>query len=99
MSILRFLRPKDQSMQWLKRSCLVVVLILLPALAARLVAGGEAKVKLTILVILAKEDGDFIDPKLKGFAKEVQVKSPAFKSFRIKTMIKDSMAAHEKKVF
>lgn len=57
---------------------------------------GDARCNVTILVILATERGDFIDPLLKDFAKEVQVKYPHLKSFKIKTMIKKSLSQDEK---
>jgi hypothetical protein len=68
-------------------------------LAAQLGACPGEKVKITLVVILATEDGDFIDKRLKDFAKEVQVKYPTYKSFKIKSMTNKSLAPAEKAVF
>ena len=69
-------------MSLLKLTCLASVF----TLAAHLGACQTAKVKVSLVVILATEDGDFIDKRLKEFAKEVQVKYPTYKSFKIKSM-------------
>ena len=60
---------------------------------------GESKINVTLVVILATEDGGFVDKRLTDFAKEVQEKYPQLKSFKIKTMTKRSLAPDEKSVF
>ena len=69
------------------------------ALATRLSACPQEKVKVTVVVILATEQGDFVDKRLKDFAKEVQVKYPTYKSFQIKKMTNKSLAPDEKATF
>lgn len=76
-----------------------VALFVLTALAAQLGACPNEKVKVTLVVILATEDGNFVDKRLKDFAKEVQEKYPTYKSFTIKTMTNKSLAPAEKAVF
>ena len=85
-------------MRALKLSCCATVLAL-TALAAQLVACPNEKVKVTLVVILATEEGDFVDKRLKDFAKEVQEKYPTYKSFKIKKMTSKSLAPAEKCVF
>ena len=67
--------------------------------AAGLAACGQTKVNVTLVVVLATEDGDFIDKRLTEFAKEVREKYPNFKSFKLKTMTKRSLAPDEKATF
>jgi hypothetical protein len=57
------------------------------------------KVAVTLVVILAKEDGDRIDPKLKAIAEEVRVKYPNLRSFRIKSMTAKSLAPDHTTLF
>jgi hypothetical protein len=61
--------------------------------------GGDGKVKVTLVVILASEEGNTIDPKLAAIAKEVQQLNPGLKSFRLKTMTSRSLAPGEKSNF
>ena len=49
------------------------------------------KVKVTLVVILASEEGNTIDPRLKAIAEEVQKENPKFKSFQLKTMTSKSL--------
>ncbi len=58
-----------------------------------------AKVKLTLVVILARETGDFVDKKLTAIADEVRLKNPNLTSFRIKSMARQSLAADEQTAF
>ena len=85
-------------MDLLKVGCLLAFGAL-TALTASLRACPNEKVKVTLVVILATEDGDFVDKRLKDFAKEVQEKYPTYKSFKIKTMTNKSLAPAEKGVF
>ena len=50
--------------------------------------GADEKdpVKVTLVVILASEDGDTIDPQLKAIAAEVRKTNPKLKSFTLKSM-------------
>ena len=68
-------------------------------LATHSAACPNEKVKVSLVVILASEQGDFIDKRLKEFAKEVQEQHPNYKSFKIKTMSSKSLAPKEKGVF
>jgi hypothetical protein len=58
-----------------------------------------AKIKVTLVVILAKEDGNAIDPRLKEIAAEVRKRSPGLKSFQLKTMTCKSIPPGEKTKF
>lgn len=53
-------------------------------------------VKVTVVVILAREDGDKIDGKLKAIAEEVRKVYPSLKSFSVKTMHSKEYAPGEK---
>src|SRR5215218_5010121 len=50
---------------------------------------GE-KIKVTLVVVLASEEGDFVDPRLKAVADEIKGKNPNLKSFKLKTMTSKS---------
>lgn len=84
-------------MRWPTFGLSLLSLLLTGALLRLAACPGEGhKINVTILVILATEKGDFIDPLLKDFAKEVRVKYPHLKSFSIKSMIKKSLTKDEK---
>jgi hypothetical protein len=53
-------------------------------------------VKVTVVVILASEEGNTIDPRLKAIAEEVRKKDPNFKSFALKSMEAKSLKPNEK---
>ena len=53
-------------------------------------------VKVTLVVILASEEGNTIDPKLKAIAQEVQKLNPNLKSFTLKHMESKSIKPGEK---
>jgi hypothetical protein len=53
-------------------------------------------VKVTLVVILASETGDTIDPKLIAIAKEVQVKYPSLTNFALKSMSCKSLPVDRK---
>jgi hypothetical protein len=53
-------------------------------------------VKVTLVVILASEEGDTIDPRLKAIAQEVQRRNPNLKSFTLKHMEIKSLKPGEK---
>ena len=62
-------------------------------------ACGDGKIKVTLVVILASEEGAKIDPRLKAIAEEVQKLNPSLKSFELKTMTCKSLMAGEKTKF
>jgi hypothetical protein len=53
-------------------------------------------VKVTLVVILASEEGNTIDPRLKAIAQEVQKRNPSLKSFALKHMENKSLKPGEK---
>jgi hypothetical protein len=53
-------------------------------------------VKVTLVVILASEEGNTIDPRLKAIAQEVQKLNPNLKSFALKQMESRSLKPNEK---
>ena len=87
------------TMRFLTLSFYVVTLVLLIRLTAQVAACPSEKVKVTLVVILATEEGDFVDKRLKLIAKEIQEKNPNFKSFKLKTMTNKSLSADEKAQF
>lgn len=72
----------------------MIGLMLAPVLAC-----PQEKVKVTVVVILASEEGDTIDPKLKQIAAEIQKENPKLKSFALKSMTARSLAPNEKSKF
>ncbi len=75
---------------------MVIALLLTGPLGA---CGPDGKIKVTVVVILASEEGDTIDPRLKAIAEEVQQLNPGLKSFKLKTMTLQSLGAGEKGKF
>lgn len=59
----------------------------------------KAKVKVTFVVILASEEGDTVDKRLKDIAAEVRKLNPSLKTFRLKTMTSKSLPPEEKGKF
>jgi hypothetical protein len=57
------------------------------------------KVKITMVVILASEEGNFVDKRLKAIAEEIQKLNPQLKSFHLKSMTTKSLAPEEKASF
>src|SRR5450755_495875 len=57
------------------------------------------KVKVTMVVILAGEDGTKIDAKLTAIAEEVRIKNPNLTNFRLGSMASKSLAVDEKALF
>jgi hypothetical protein len=82
----------------LKRSTLLIGLLLsLHGMVARAGCPDEkAPIKITLVVILASEEGDKIDPKLKDIAAEIQKLNPNLKSFCLKSMQCKSLKPGEK---
>jgi hypothetical protein len=79
-------------------STLAAVLAMLAHAPADAFCPG-AKIKVTVVVILASEEGNTIDPRLKAIAEEVQKLNPNLKSFQLKTMTCKSLEAGEKAIF
>ena len=86
-------------MRWLILGCYAVAAVALLAAGLGACPEEKTKVNVTLVVILATEEGNVIDKRLTEFAKEVQEKYPSFKSFKIKTMMKKSLAPDEKATF
>src|SRR5205085_6791108 len=57
------------------------------------------KVQVTLVVILASEEGNKVEPKLKAIADEIRLMNPNLKSFYIKSMTTKSLAAEDKTLF
>src|SRR4051812_47961785 len=57
------------------------------------------RVKVTMVVILATEEGNFVDKRLKPIAEEVRKLNPQLKSFHLKSMTNKSLAPEEKVSF
>lgn len=77
----------------------VIVCILTLLIAAHFTAAQEeppAKVKVTLVVILASEKGNAVDKALTAIAEEVQAIKPNLTSFKLKTMECKSLAKDEK---
>ena len=53
----------------------------------------------TVVVILASEEGTEIDPQLAGIAEEIRKQNPQLKSFRLKSMTKRSLPENERSEF
>lgn len=75
------------------------VCLVLPILAA-LPAGAcqeeDSRVKVTVVVILASEEGDHVDRRLKHIAAEIRKLNPSLKSFKLRRMTDHSLAPGEK---
>jgi hypothetical protein len=61
--------------------------------------GEKDPVKVTLVVILASEEGNTIDPRLKAIAEEVQKLHPQLKSFKLKQMESKSLKPDVKTSF
>lgn len=69
------------------------------SLSAQGWACPESKVKVTLVVILATEQGNEVDKRLRDIAKEIQKENPNLKSFQLKKMMDRSLAPNEKVSF
>jgi hypothetical protein len=76
-------------------SIICLTLVMAPPAPAQAPCPGK-NVKVTLVVILASEQGNKVDKELRALAREVQIKNPNLKSFRIKSMAIKSLAADEK---
>jgi hypothetical protein len=76
------------------------LLILFASLAGAISAGDcwdeKDPVKVTLVVILASEEGNHVDKRLKAVAAEIQKLHPQFKSFSIKAQEQRSLKPNEK---
>ena len=77
-------------------SAVLVLPVLLLIVPVRGDCPDEKKIKVTLVVILASEEGNKIDPRLKAIAEEVQKMNPNLKSFQLKTMTCRSLEQGEK---
>lgn len=59
----------------------------------------EAKVKVTVVVILASERCPFIDPLLKNVANEIQNADPSLTGFRLISMTQRTLTVDKKSLF
>jgi len=77
---------------------LLIVLATLSGISRADRGGPDAKdpVKVTLVVILASEEGTTIDKKLKALAQEVQKLHPNLKSFKFKSQEVKSLKPNEK---
>jgi hypothetical protein len=73
----------------------IFLLFAIPMLA---VAGGP-KAKVAVVVVLASEEGDVVDPRLKNIAEEVRKLNPNLKSFRVKSTTTRELPENEKASF
>ena len=78
---------------------MMLTLTTLPALFLSAgLACPQAKVKVTLVVILATEKDDFVDKRLKNIAQEIQKLHPSLKSFHLKKMTDHSLLPGEKNI-
>lgn len=88
-----------------RMSLLVLSLLLLARLAAACpdqFLGGKAspeKIKVTLVVILASEEGNQIDPSLKQIAEEIRKRDDQLTSFKVQSITVRKLAENEKSVF
>ena len=74
-------------------------LTFLGILGAGVAACPGENVKVTVVVILASEEGDHIDKRLKNIAGEIQKQNPKLKSFHLKSMTCKDLTPKEKNTF
>ena len=82
------------------RFCLLPLIAVFAAVATLACAcpchDEKDPVKVTLVLILASEEGNTIDPRLKAIAAEVQKMDPKLKSFTLKTMQSKSIKPGER---
>jgi hypothetical protein len=88
----------DKGVVVLKQLAVLFTAVLLLGGLASLQACPDEKesIKITLVVILASEEGDKIDPRLKAIAAEIQKLNPNLKSFCLKTMQSKSLKPGDK---
>lgn len=77
-------------------SCVILFASLAATASSCPCDGVKDPVKVTVVVILASEEGSTIDPRLKAIAQEVQKLHPMLKSFTLKHMESKSLKPGEK---
>ena len=85
----------------LSRTATVAALGMLCFLAPSQAVGPPEtdKVKVTLVVILAGEEGKEVDPALQQIADEVRKLNPTLQRFRLKSMTNRDLAENEKAIF
>jgi hypothetical protein len=78
---------------------LSTVLLCATAACGQEPAAPATKIRVTLVVILAGEEGTEVDPKLTQIVDEVRKRNPQLKSFRIKSMMSRQLAENEKSEF
>jgi hypothetical protein len=61
--------------------------------------GAPKKVKVTLVVVLASEEGSTIDPRLKQVAEELRKRDKRLSSFKVQSITIRKLAENEKSVF
>jgi hypothetical protein len=74
----------------------VTALAILTLLAGPAAAQPGKKIKVTLVVILASERSEYVDPRLKCIAEEVRKLNPSLRGFTLASMACQSLAADEK---
>ncbi len=59
----------------------------------------EPNIKVTIVVILASDQGEKSDPRLKAIAEEIKTLNPQLKSFKLHSMMSKSLPPNQKHAF
>lgn len=80
-----------------KAVALLSLVVVLAASPAQDPCPGQ-RVRVTLVIILASEQGDTVDEKLTAIADEVRIKNPNLKSFHLKSMATRSLAPNEKTI-
>jgi hypothetical protein len=81
-------------------SSLSALLAVLPILALPCTdQPKDGKIKVTVLVILASENGNKVDKQIKGIAEEVQKLNPNFTNFKFEAYECQSLSRDEKGTF
>jgi hypothetical protein len=61
--------------------------------------GAPKKIKVTVVVVLASEEGNEIDPRLTHVAEELRKRDKRLSSFKVKSITVRKLAENEKSVF
>lgn len=81
------------------RGAVAVIAVGLVALGGPAAEDPTDRVKVTLVTILASEDGDAVDDRLTAIAEEIRKVNPNLKSFRLKEMTTRSLPADEPTMF
>jgi hypothetical protein len=74
----------------------LAALTALALLVGKVAAQDTKKIKVTLVVILASERSEFVDPRLKCIAEEVRKLNPSLRGFTLASMQCRSLAADER---